>query len=90
MIIDLNTEKINFYPSNEIRNWREILQPLREEWKEDQADSQTPSNLDSFYGWLDSEWNIKVRTDAPGHGPISSLDVDDATYTMIMITFPKK
>lgn len=88
MIITFRDDGTGYLPtSREAAKWRMILKQLRQEW---QKTLPTQTELDCFYGWLGSEWKIKVIYDnANMAGYISGIDVDDSSYTMLLIRFSK-
>lgn len=100
MIIDFITENsltnrddltAYYAPSTRgsLRYWSNILRTLREEseWK-----GCGHANTDTdFHLWLKETWKITVIISYAGltSGYMTGLDVDEESYTMMLLRFPK-
>jgi hypothetical protein len=61
--------------------WSKILRALKEE-------SGLPLYDDAFEEWALAEWRIRFlheNTEFPGH--LTGVELDDSTYTMILLKF---
>jgi len=68
--------------------WAKILRQLREESPWQGCGNSIED--DKFYTWLKETWQIKViMTHNIMSGYISAIEVDEASYTMLLLRFPK-
>ena len=98
MRIEFNTDKVDRMGFSRVLNmsyraesmhWARILRQLREEspWKECSHSLED----EKFHAWLKETWIITpITTGSILPGYISAIDVDDATYTLLLLRFPKE